>query len=219
MGQHYNLQLMPHTSFEMVMLCYERKVSPRKQWNCHVLHISNNRIPLRLSQMKVLSITPLGRLQTRWRHQVREGTQASTKQVDRDTSGALTGGQRKKALSQDHPHWWKSQFMIMRMTMMIIQDHYQTCQKHHAHPIYSLSRIPVRAHAAQATDAVTCTFSAHSTHHAEVMLPFVFPWRTHCLLCILPVQFFIVCLLLTCCLHSNHHRNYTIGTLLTHATQ
>jgi len=42
--------------------------------------------------MKVLSITPLGRLQTRWRHQVREGTQASTKQVDRDTSGALTGG-------------------------------------------------------------------------------------------------------------------------------
>lgn len=46
------------------------------------------------------------------------------------------------------------------------------------------------------------------------MFPFVFPWRAHYLLCILPVQFLTVCFLLSCCLHSNYHGNYTRDSLI-----
>ena len=75
--------------------------------------------------------------------------------------------------------------------------------------IYSLSRIAIRPHATQTTDTVACTLSAHSAHHAEIMFPFVFPWRAHYFLCILPIQFLTVCFLLSCCLHSNYHGNCT----------
>jgi hypothetical protein len=80
--------------------------------------------------------------------------------------------------------------------------------------MYSLSRITIRPHAAQTTDTVACTLSAHSAHHAQIMFPFVFPWRTHYLLCILPVQFLTVCFLLSCCLHSNYHGNYITDSII-----
>jgi hypothetical protein len=73
---------------------------------------------------------------------------------------------------------------------------------------YSLSRIAIRPHAAQTTDTVACTLSAHSAHHAQIMFPFVFPWRAHHFLCILPVQLLTVCFLLSSGLHSNYHGNY-----------
>jgi hypothetical protein len=46
------------------------------------------------------------------------------------------------------------------------------------------------------------------------MFPFVFPWRAHYLLCILPVQFLTVRFLLSSGLHSNYHGNYTTHSII-----
>jgi hypothetical protein len=46
------------------------------------------------------------------------------------------------------------------------------------------------------------------------MFPFVFPWRAHYLLCILPVQFLTVCFLLSSGLHSNYHGNYITHSII-----
>ena len=46
------------------------------------------------------------------------------------------------------------------------------------------------------------------------MFPFVFPWRAHYLLCILPIQFLTVCFLLSSGLHSNYHGNYITHSII-----
>lgn len=132
------------------------------------------------------------------------GKTQSTEIMDTDISEAFMGGQRRQKTVKSMVELSLNDDIHRDYSRSLTRISKSLCIS----KIYSLSRVPVRPHATQATDAIACTFSTHSTHHAEVMLPFVFPWRTHCLLGILPIQLFIVCLLLTCSLHSNYHRNY-----------